>query len=97
MEENQKLFDTCTQNYNKQRENEKKSLMEKQKTWEALEKQARNNPKYEEVQHEFNGTDTGGLFTVEEDANGVEWTIKPEIIKEKSVNFVRFFKCLFIF
>uniref|UniRef100_A0AC34Q056 Serine/threonine protein phosphatase 2A regulatory subunit n=1 Tax=Panagrolaimus sp. JU765 TaxID=591449 RepID=A0AC34Q056_9BILA len=87
MEENQKLFDTCTQNYNKQRETEKKLLMEKQQKWDILEKKARGNPNYDEVLREFNGTDTGGLFAIEEDANGVEWTIKPEIIKEKSANF----------
>jgi len=84
MEDNQKLFDTCTQNYNKQRENEKKALTDKQRKWELLEEQARKNPNYDEVKKEFTGIDTGGLFVVEEDSNGVDWTIKPEVIKQKA-------------
>lgn len=38
MEEDQKLFDICTQNYNKQRELEQQHQLEKQKKWEALER-----------------------------------------------------------
>ncbi|KAI1719616.1 protein phosphatase 2A regulatory B subunit (B56 family) domain-containing protein [Ditylenchus destructor] len=38
MEEDQKLFDICTQNYNKQRELEQQRQVEKQKKWDALEK-----------------------------------------------------------
>jgi serine/threonine-protein phosphatase 2A regulatory subunit B' len=89
MEENQKLFDTCTQNYNKQREQEKKHQHEKQRIWEALEKQARNNKFYEEVQKEFHGTDTGGLFAYGEDYNngGGDISIKPEMIKQHSLPF----------
>jgi serine/threonine-protein phosphatase 2A regulatory subunit B' len=89
MEENQKLFDTCTQNYNKQREQEKKHQHEKQRKWEALEKQARNNKFYEEVQKEFHGTDTGGLFAYGEDYNngGGDISIKPEMIKQHSLPF----------
>lgn len=44
MEEDQKLFDLCTQNYNKQRELEKERLEEKQNKWKSLEKLARKNP-----------------------------------------------------
>lgn len=92
MEENQKLFDTCTQNYNKQREQEKKLLADKQRKWEALEAKARNNGSYEEVQQEFKGTDTGGLFADYEYENGGEINIKPETIKEQSLPFVSFLR-----
>lgn len=40
MEEDQKLFDICTQNYNKQREAEQEKQLIKQKQWETLEKVA---------------------------------------------------------
>uniref|UniRef100_A0A7E4ZRT1 Serine/threonine protein phosphatase 2A regulatory subunit n=1 Tax=Panagrellus redivivus TaxID=6233 RepID=A0A7E4ZRT1_PANRE len=90
MEDNQKLFDTCTQNFNKQRELEKQTQALKQKKWTDLEQAARNNPYYDLVQKEFNGTDAGGLFsynsTADEDTNG-DLKILPEVIKEKSVNF----------
>uniref|UniRef100_A0A915D180 Protein phosphatase 2A regulatory B subunit n=1 Tax=Ditylenchus dipsaci TaxID=166011 RepID=A0A915D180_9BILA len=44
MEEDQKLFDICTQNYNKQREQEQERQMEKDRKWENLEKVASANP-----------------------------------------------------
>ncbi|KAH7730697.1 serine/threonine-protein phosphatase 2A regulatory subunit gamma isoform-like isoform 1 [Aphelenchoides avenae] len=49
MEEDQKLFDMCTQNYNKQREKEKEHLAEKRKKWQTIEDQAKHSPNYETV------------------------------------------------
>jgi serine/threonine-protein phosphatase 2A regulatory subunit B' len=46
MEEDQKLFDMCTQNYNKQRDKEKDEVEDKQKKWQAIEELARQNPEY---------------------------------------------------
>ena len=43
MEEDQKLFDLCVQNYNKQKEVEEKKQEEKQKQWDELEKVASTN------------------------------------------------------
>lgn len=43
MEEDQKLFDMCVQNYTKQREIEHENFLAKQKQWETLEKVASQN------------------------------------------------------
>lgn len=43
MEEDQRLFDVCTQNYNKQKEIEEEKLAEKKKKWETLERVAANS------------------------------------------------------
>lgn len=43
MEEDQKLFDMCVQNYTKQREAEQEKFLTKQKQWETLEKVASNS------------------------------------------------------
>lgn len=43
MEEDQKLFDMCVQNFNKQRETEQEKCLVKQKQWETLEKVANNS------------------------------------------------------
>jgi len=40
MEEDQKLFDMCTQNFNKQREDDQERMASSQKKWESLEKAA---------------------------------------------------------
>lgn len=44
MEEDQKLFDLCTQNYNKQRSTEGSAEEEREARWKKLEEQAKNNP-----------------------------------------------------
>lgn len=56
MEENQKLFDMCVQNYNKQKEQEQTELEGKQKRWEELERAAMANAR--EILRE--GADDGG-------------------------------------
>lgn len=43
MEEDQKLFDLCVQNYNKQKEMEQQKQEDKQKQWAELEKAANQN------------------------------------------------------
>lgn len=45
MEINQKLFDECTHEYNRQKELEKKKLEERQKQWQQMEKTAKRHPK----------------------------------------------------
>jgi hypothetical protein len=44
MEEDQKLFDMCTQNFLKQQESESNTDDERQKKWEIVEKKAKSNP-----------------------------------------------------
>uniref|UniRef100_A0A9J2P6T0 Serine/threonine protein phosphatase 2A regulatory subunit n=1 Tax=Ascaris lumbricoides TaxID=6252 RepID=A0A9J2P6T0_ASCLU len=50
MEINQRLFDECSQNFNKEREAESARLKEKMAKWEMIERKARQNPNYAEVQ-----------------------------------------------
>lgn len=43
MEENQKLFDLCVQNFNKQKEQEQQKQQNNRRRWELLEKAAMEN------------------------------------------------------
>lgn len=43
MEEDQKLFDLCVQNYHKQKDMEQEKEEEKQKKWDELQKAANTN------------------------------------------------------
>lgn len=43
MEEDQKLFDSCTQSFNKQLQMEESKEEERRKKWEALEEKAKSN------------------------------------------------------
>ncbi|EFP08877.1 CRE-PPTR-2 protein [Caenorhabditis remanei] len=53
MEMNQKLFDECSQAYQKDRGNEKTQNEEKERIWMTIEKRARGNPQYLEVKELF--------------------------------------------
>lgn len=44
MEINQRLFDECSQNFNREREDESTKLKEKLSKWEMIERKARQNP-----------------------------------------------------
>lgn len=44
MEINQRLFDECSQNYNREREEEAEKLKKKLALWEDIERKARLNP-----------------------------------------------------
>ncbi|VDP13876.1 unnamed protein product, partial [Soboliphyme baturini] len=49
MEINQKLFDECSQQYNKQIEAEKEKLKEKEVNWQKIEQKALESPQYKEI------------------------------------------------
>ncbi|CAD6193150.1 unnamed protein product [Caenorhabditis auriculariae] len=61
MEMNQKLFDECSQGYNKERTQEKTALEEKERAWQKLEHIARGNPHYMEIKALFNEEFDGGV------------------------------------
>lgn len=44
MEINQRLFDECSQNFNREREEETQKLKEKLLKWEYIERKAQQNP-----------------------------------------------------
>ncbi|CAD5231657.1 unnamed protein product [Bursaphelenchus xylophilus] len=52
MEEDQKLFDLCTQNYNKQLQAETSVEEEREQKWKKLEEKAKTNPQYIEFKME---------------------------------------------
>lgn len=45
MEINQRLFDECSQNFNREHEDESAKLKDKLLKWEMIERKARQNPK----------------------------------------------------
>ncbi|KHN81703.1 Serine/threonine-protein phosphatase 2A 56 kDa regulatory subunit delta isoform [Toxocara canis] len=50
MEMNQRLIDECSQNFNREREAESARMKEKLVKWELIERKARQNPDYAQVQ-----------------------------------------------
>uniref|UniRef100_A0A914V8Q5 Serine/threonine protein phosphatase 2A regulatory subunit n=2 Tax=Plectus sambesii TaxID=2011161 RepID=A0A914V8Q5_9BILA len=63
MEIDQKLFDECTQNYNRERELEKERLKEKEAKWLLLERKAHLSPQYQEVKVLLVDTASMPMFT----------------------------------
>lgn len=87
MEMNQKLFDECSQAYQKDRVQEKTVNEEKERIWENIERQARVNPQYMEVKAlfaRFNPDDiisTRRLNGTDESAKTSTVLSKDEILK----------------
>ncbi|CAI5453136.1 unnamed protein product [Caenorhabditis angaria] len=87
MEMNQKLFDECSQNYNKERSNEKQQLEEKERCWTKIEDSAKTNPQYSEVKALFDELDAdqiiqgGKIDKLSNDLSGLALPSKDEILK----------------
>ncbi|MFH4973828.1 hypothetical protein AB6A40_000537 [Gnathostoma spinigerum] len=63
MEINQRLFDECSQNFNRQKEEEGLRACAKRERWEAIERLARQNPSYAMVEAQLQGTCSAPLIT----------------------------------
>uniref|UniRef100_A0A0N5AXP6 Serine/threonine protein phosphatase 2A regulatory subunit n=1 Tax=Syphacia muris TaxID=451379 RepID=A0A0N5AXP6_9BILA len=63
MEINQRLFDECSQNYNREREEEAERLKRKLTLWEGIERQARLNPNYNAVNDQLRHTVSAPVFS----------------------------------
>ncbi|CAB3397585.1 unnamed protein product [Caenorhabditis bovis] len=91
MEMNQKLFDECSQNYNKSLANEKQTIDEKERMWSKIEEAAKKNPQYHEVKALFEEMDiaqqlalNGALKDIDKLTNGIAAVSVPskeEILK----------------
>ncbi|VDM98723.1 unnamed protein product [Thelazia callipaeda] len=86
MEINQTLFDECSQNFNREREDESAKLKEKLSNWEKIEKKARENPKFFEVSEQLANTCSSlALLSIKEDER---MDLDPTQIKRQAERYV---------
>ncbi|VDD93902.1 unnamed protein product [Enterobius vermicularis] len=87
MEINQRLFDECSQNYNREREEEAEKLKKKLALWEDIERKARLNPNYDAVKSQLKHTVSAPIFQhiSEEDCNGISFDANH--IKQNAVRY----------
>lgn len=82
MEMNQKLFDECSQAYQKDRVQEKTLNEEKERIWNNIEKQAMGNPQYVEVKALFARFNPDEIISSRQQ-NGVDENMKTSTVLSK--------------
>uniref|UniRef100_A0A8R1XN68 Serine/threonine protein phosphatase 2A regulatory subunit n=2 Tax=Onchocerca TaxID=6281 RepID=A0A8R1XN68_ONCVO len=86
MEINQRLFDECSQNFNREREDENAKLKEKLSKWEIIEKKARQNPQFSEVSQQLQNT-CSSLAQLSVNENGRIEPVDTTKIKQQAARY----------
>lgn len=91
MEINQRLFDECSQNFAKEKEAENERFKQKVAIWEAIERQAKLNPNYEEVTSLLQDTISEPLFGLNLDDKNDDGTtpLDTNEIKQSSAQYAK--------
>ncbi|CAI2354679.1 unnamed protein product [Caenorhabditis sp. 36 PRJEB53466] len=83
MEMNQKLFDECSQAYNKERTQEKTANEEKERIWSNIERRAMGNPQYNEVKAMFARFNPDEIISTRRLPNGSDEAAKAASLVSK--------------